>query len=74
VIEYQVQQTDRGASIAVRCDSEVDLERLRQRIVSGLLSVGVQRAQVTIQRTDRIPLQPTGKLKRFVPHAQTNGA
>ncbi|MBV8194172.1 MAG: phenylacetate--CoA ligase family protein [Candidatus Dormibacteraeota bacterium] len=74
VMEYQVQQTDRGAAVAVRCDGAPDLERLRNQLVQGLQRVGLRSVDVSIERVDHILRQASGKLKRLIPLPQPRAA
>jgi phenylacetate-coenzyme A ligase PaaK-like adenylate-forming protein len=69
IIEYQVRQTERGAAIVVRCDGDLDVQRLRQQLAADLKRLGVRPAEVSIDLVDTIPRQPSGKLKRFVSRA-----
>ncbi len=69
VIEYQVRQTCRGATIAVRADSPIEPD-LNQRIENILAGLGLREPTVTIMAVDRLDRHDqTGKLKRFVPLA-----
>jgi phenylacetate-coenzyme A ligase PaaK-like adenylate-forming protein len=67
VLEYQVRQTHRGASIAVRTTGPVDLARLEDRIKGALAAIGVETPAVRIVAIDRLDRTVTGKLRRFVP-------
>jgi phenylacetate-coenzyme A ligase PaaK-like adenylate-forming protein len=73
IVEYQVRQTDVGATIAVRCQGEVDESRLCEEIRDDLIRVGLGEPEISILRVERLERQATGKLKRFVPLAAANG-
>jgi len=67
IIEYQVSQTQRGASIAIRTQDHVDTSVLAKALESELLRVGLPDPSVTVEIVDGFDRQKTGKLKRFVP-------
>jgi phenylacetate-coenzyme A ligase PaaK-like adenylate-forming protein len=67
VIEYQVTQTPRGASIAVRTQGEVDTASIAADLESELRRLGLREPGVTVQTVDGFDRQATGKLKRFIP-------
>ena len=67
VIEYQVQQTERGASILLRTDGEVNTLELRESVERVLGRMGVREPRVTIEIVGSFDRQSTGKFKRFVP-------
>lgn len=67
VVEYQVSQTQRGASIAVRTQGPVDTLRVATALESELLRVGLPDPSVTVEIVDGFDRQKTGKLKRFLP-------
>jgi phenylacetate-coenzyme A ligase PaaK-like adenylate-forming protein len=69
LVEYQIRQTRRGASIAVVCRGEVDLEQLRVKVSDGLAALAIKEPDVHITRVERLPRLASGKLKRFVPLA-----
>jgi phenylacetate-coenzyme A ligase PaaK-like adenylate-forming protein len=70
VVEYQVQQTPRGAQIAVRCSAPVDLDGLRGEIALALACLGLERPAVEITAVERLERDPgPAKLRRFVPLA-----
>jgi phenylacetate-coenzyme A ligase PaaK-like adenylate-forming protein len=69
VVEYQVRQTRRGATVAVVCQGEADLEQLRVRVSAGLTAMAINEPDVQITRVGRLPRLASGKLKRFVPLA-----
>jgi phenylacetate-coenzyme A ligase PaaK-like adenylate-forming protein len=67
VIEYQVTQTARGASIALRAQGELDMSRVAADIESELSRLGLPHPYVTVERVAAFDRQATGKLKRFIP-------
>jgi phenylacetate-CoA ligase len=67
IIEYQVRQTPRGATVAVRATAPFDLVVLEAEIAAGLAHLGLAGPQVTVTTVDRLERQYSGKLKRFVP-------
>jgi phenylacetate-CoA ligase len=69
VVEYQVQQTTRGAAISVRCSGAVNLPALETEIAEELARVGLFAPAVTVTSVERLERQASGKLKRFLPLA-----
>jgi phenylacetate-coenzyme A ligase PaaK-like adenylate-forming protein len=69
IAEYQVHQTVRGVKILFRPAGEVDLQALHAELVAGLAAAGLSHAEVVLIPFAHIPLQGTGKLRRFVPLA-----
>lgn len=69
VLEYQVTQTARGATIAIVCNGEIDEARLQAEIASSLIELGLGHPEVRIARVERLERLRSGKLKRFVPLA-----
>ena len=69
IAEYQVHQTLRGVTILFRPVGEVDLAAVHAELVARLAGAGLSRAEVVLIPVTHIPLQGTGKLKRFVPLA-----
>ena len=67
VMEYQVGQTRRGATILVVTTSPVDVRALRAEIANALAALGLADPQVVIETVAALPRQASGKLKRFVP-------
>jgi phenylacetate-coenzyme A ligase PaaK-like adenylate-forming protein len=67
VIEYQVRQTARGATVAVRSGGPLDSPRLEAEIVKNLTRLGLRGAHVEVRPVDHMDRLRTGKLKRFVP-------
>jgi phenylacetate-coenzyme A ligase PaaK-like adenylate-forming protein len=67
VIEYQVRQTPRGATVAVRSVGPLDSPRLEAEIAKNLTRLGLRGAHVEVRPVDHMDRLRTGKLKRFVP-------
>jgi phenylacetate-CoA ligase len=68
IVEYQVRQTPKGATIAVRCQGRVDFERLARELERGLERLGLEHPEVTAVAVERLERAGgTAKLKRFVP-------
>jgi len=67
ILEYQVRQTPRGATISIVVVAPFDQRALRSKIAEGLEFLGLPEPHVAIDVVDSIPRQPSGKLKRFVP-------
>ena len=67
IVEYQVRQTQQGATIFVRTQADVDTASLATALERELGRVGLTAAQVTIEVVDAFDRQQTGKLKRFFP-------
>jgi phenylacetate-coenzyme A ligase PaaK-like adenylate-forming protein len=67
VVDYQVRQTPRGASISLRTSSSVDLAILKRRIADSLERAGVPGPEVNIERVEVFERQTSGKLRRFLP-------
>lgn len=67
VIEYQVRQTPRGASIQLCTAGDVNLDALGRAIEHELSTLGVAEPQVTVEFVETFDRQATGKLKRFFP-------
>jgi phenylacetate-CoA ligase len=65
VIEYQVRQTEHGASIGLRSEGQVDIAALRRAIAQELRQAGVPNPQVSFDLVKEFDRQATGKLKRF---------
>jgi phenylacetate-coenzyme A ligase PaaK-like adenylate-forming protein len=66
VVEYQVQQTARGAALALVCSGTVDLPRLRDAIALDLRRLGLADPEIALTTVQQINRQRSGKLKRFV--------
>lgn len=67
IIDYQIQQTARGARIFVRAQDAFDQERIRTSVASRLQDLGLVDPQISITLVEHIERSPTGKLLRFVP-------
>jgi phenylacetate-CoA ligase len=67
IVEYQVHQTEHGASVDLRTDGYVDLDSLRQTLMRELRAIGISAPEVAIRLVPDFERQSTGKLKRFVP-------
>ncbi len=67
IAEYQVRQTDRGASISVRVQGAIDGDNLAESIRRDLEGAGVRNPEVSIVVVASFDRQQTGKLKRFLP-------
>jgi phenylacetate-coenzyme A ligase PaaK-like adenylate-forming protein len=66
LVEYQVRQTPRGATIAIVTAGPTDEAALAESIAAALRRVGLARAVVTTEVVTAIDRQRSGKLKRFV--------
>lgn len=67
LVDYQIRQTRRGASVVVVCQGEVDLEQLRVKVSAGLTALAINEPDVQVTRVERLPRLASGKLKRFIP-------
>ena len=68
IIEYQVRQTPRGATIGIVVAAEtVDAQALHEKITFALSALGLADPQVAIEILAALTRQASGKLKRFVP-------
>jgi phenylacetate-CoA ligase len=67
IIEYQVQQTRRGAEIRVVADAPVDTAGVATMIEEALAAAGLKQPKVTITEVAALDRQASGKLKRFIP-------
>jgi phenylacetate-CoA ligase len=67
IVEYQVHQTERGATVAIRATEPFELGPLETEIADGLARLGVADPFVSVQAVDGLPRQHSGKLKRFIP-------
>jgi hypothetical protein len=73
IVEYQVQQTPQGAAISVRCAHPGDLADVVEEIEGDLRAAGLSDPQVSVLDVDFVERLPqTGKLKRFLPLAETS--
>jgi len=67
IIEYQVRQSARGATIHLRCSGPIDLIALARGIAADLAALGLERPEVPISVVAHLERQATGKLARFLP-------
>ena len=68
IAEYQVRQTEGGASIGIVAAGSVDVAELRRQLVAALAKAGLPNAQIEINLVDGLERhKETGKLKRFIP-------
>jgi phenylacetate-CoA ligase len=68
VVEYQVRQTPKGASVILVASGPVDLERLESDIREYLTAAGLHDPEVSARIVERLERTAgAGKLKRFVP-------
>jgi phenylacetate-coenzyme A ligase PaaK-like adenylate-forming protein len=67
LIEYQVRQTPRGATIAILTAGEVNMETLRAEIATHVAKAGLHDPDIAVVRVASIERTTAGKLKRFVP-------
>lgn len=74
IVEYQVQQTARGAAVTVVAGAAIDRAALGRAVAERLASLGVRDPIVTVDQRDAIERQAIGKLKRFVPLRQPAAA
>ncbi len=67
IYEYQVRQTKHGAAIAMRIEGNVDLDPVRQELLTALRRLGLVDPEVSLTIVDQLDrLANSGKLKRFV--------
>lgn len=70
VTEYQVRQTERGASIFIQAAGSPHLAPVREAIRAGLARLGLRVPEVTITVLDRLDRgAATGKVARFIARA-----
>jgi|GEM_PF-2088055 len=68
IIEYQVIQTENGASIFSVCKQKIDEGKVIRQVSTDLETAGVESPQVTIKQVEWIKrIGNATKLKRFVP-------
>jgi len=70
IVEYQVRQTPTGAEVH-GVGSAVDSEGIAQTIARELTRLGVKSPTVTFRLVGQLARQPTGKMRRFVPLAES---
>ena len=66
IVEYQVQQTARGAEV-LALGALDDCVATARRLESELARLGVSAPSVTVRVVSRLERQATGKMRRFVP-------
>ena len=67
IVEYQVRQTEQGATIRVVADAPVDLGAVSADIAQALGVLGIGQPEVSVEAVAHLDRQATGKLKRFTP-------
>ena len=67
VVEYQVLQTVRGATIRLRTCGPVDFASLEGTVAASLSRAGVTEPQVEVTAVAELQRSRTGKIQRFVP-------
>ncbi len=68
IIEYQVSQTARGASVKIRCRGPVDIEGLRTDLIEELERFGLTSPELSVSVVEGLRRHAaSGKLKRFLP-------
>jgi phenylacetate-CoA ligase len=67
ISEYQVQQTEAGAEIALCVEGAVDSAALCRKLEQALSGSGCPDPHVTVTIAEEIPRLATGKVKRFLP-------
>jgi phenylacetate-CoA ligase len=68
VLDYQVQQTARGAAVSVLLQRETSLVPLREQLRSALARAGLANPDVTVDAVAALPRHAqTGKLRRVIP-------
>ncbi len=70
LVEYQVQQIQRGVLIRAVVDPDFRIRRLSDRVERSLSDVGLADPDVSIELVDHIERLPSGKLRQFVPTAE----
>ena len=73
ITEYQVRQTPRGASVAVRASDDLDVHGLTRELIEDLTTLGITEPNVAVSLVDEIERSDgTGKVRRFVPLVRTH--
>jgi phenylacetate-CoA ligase len=70
IVEYQVRQTARGVEIAVQSAGILPIHKIRVSVTTALLSLGIERPEVSLVLVSRVSRGGSGKLKRFIPLRQ----
>ncbi len=71
LIEYQVQQTQRGVVIRAVVQSDFGIRRLSERVEGALRDAGLTDPEVSVELVDHIDHLPSGKLCQFIATAET---
>jgi len=66
IIEYQVFQTDKGASIHIMVNGYVNIPHLTQRIVTNLTRIGLVNPEINFRIVEKLQYLESGKLQRFI--------
>jgi phenylacetate-CoA ligase len=66
IVEYQVTQTCRGATVTIRATGPVDRPALQAEIAADLSRLGLPESEIIVNAVDHLDRQWSGKLKRFV--------
>ncbi len=69
ILEYQIQQTRRGAHFVYRSAVAVDEARLLAKMRAAFLDFGLKEPEVTIEKVQGFTRTAAGKLKHFLPLA-----
>ena len=67
ILEYQIQQTKRGAHFLYMSHQPVDEVRVKTRMLESFDSFGLKEAEVSIEKVDGFARTKAGKLKHFLP-------
>jgi phenylacetate-CoA ligase len=70
LVEYQVQQTQRGVLIRAVVEPDFGTRRLSDRVENVLRDVGLADPEVSVELVDHIDRLPSGKLRQFVATAE----
>ncbi len=71
IVEYQVRQTETGATIGVVANGPIDVPALKRELVDALAKAGLPNAEIEIALVDALERhKETGKLRRFIPLKQ----
>jgi phenylacetate-coenzyme A ligase PaaK-like adenylate-forming protein len=71
LVEYQVEQTQRGVLIRAVVEPDFGIRELTERVADALRDVGLADPEVSIELVDHIDRLPSGKLRQFVATADT---
>jgi phenylacetate-coenzyme A ligase PaaK-like adenylate-forming protein len=68
IVEYQVRQTEKGATIGVVANGPIDVPALKQDLADSLAKAGLPNAEIEVALVDALERhKETGKLRRFIP-------